>query len=100
MPSSGIRSIAERFNVSTEVSSFITSIFLAGYIAGPMIWAPLSEMIGRRPVFIVSMAGFVLFQLGDALGQNIGTILVTRFLAGVFAACKLPLPLPVPSPAV
>lgn len=55
-----------------------------------MIWAPLSELIGRRPVFIGSLIPYILFQLGDALPHtDLSIILVFRFLSGVFASAPL-----------
>lgn len=79
--------IAKAFNVSTEASTLMTSIFLCGYVGGPILWAPMSELFGRKPVFVGTMFCYVVLQLGDALGKNFGTLLSTRFLAGLFAAC-------------
>lgn len=51
--------------------------------------APLSEVLGRRPVALVAGFGFAMFNLGAALSHNIETMLVCRFLAGCFAAAPL-----------
>lgn len=40
-------------------------------------------------MFIITMAIYTLFQIGDALAQNITTVVVIRFLAGTFAAAPL-----------
>lgn len=66
-----------------------TSLFLCGYILGPILWAPISEIYGRRPVFIGTMLAFALCEIGDAMGKNIETILIFRFLGGTFAASPL-----------
>ncbi|TFY68915.1 hypothetical protein EVJ58_g732 [Rhodofomes roseus] len=50
----------------------------------PLLWAPLSEMYGRRIVFIVSYTAFTLLHLGGALCKNAATLLATRLLAGMF----------------
>jgi DHA1 family multidrug resistance protein-like MFS transporter len=67
----------------------VTSLFLCGYVLGPVIWAPLSELYGRRPIFLVTMFVYMCLQIGDALGKNIETVLIIRFLAGTFAAAPL-----------
>lgn len=50
--------------------------------------APLSEMYGRRIIYILALGLFLLFVLPSALAQNINTILVTRFF-GAFCASSL-----------
>jgi MFS transporter, DHA1 family, multidrug resistance protein len=47
-PSGCIRSIAEDLHVSTEAAALVITLFLLGYVFGPLIWAPLSEFYGRR----------------------------------------------------
>ncbi|KAH9814728.1 major facilitator superfamily domain-containing protein [Melampsora americana] len=88
-PASATEDIVKHFGVSTEVATLVTSLFLCGYIAGPLIWAPLSELIGRRPVFIGTMVSYVILQLGEALNTNLHTILIIRFLSGVTASAPL-----------
>lgn len=88
-PSSATSQVAEQFNSGNEVAELTTALFLAGYVAGPLLWAPLSEMFGRRPIFILTLAVFVLFQIGCALAQNIWTLIICRFFAAVFASSPL-----------
>lgn len=83
----------------------MTTVFLLGYCFGvgpilivmvrltelvqPLVWGPGSELVGRRVTFIVAMITYTLFMLGQALAQNIQTLLVTRFFAGFFACAPL-----------
>lgn len=48
-----------------------------------MAFAPASEIWGRRPVYTVTLAVAVIFTIPGAVAKNIGTLLVTRFIAGV-----------------
>jgi len=88
-PTSASTHIAKEFGVSAEISYLITTLFLIGYVVGPMIWGPGSELLGRRPIFWVAMTCYTLFHLGQALAPNIQTLLVTRFFAGLFAVAPL-----------
>ncbi|KZP13990.1 MFS polyamine transporter [Athelia psychrophila] len=88
-PTSALTYMANDLNISKEVSDLVTSLFLVGYIAGPIIWGPGSELLGRQPVFRISMICSTLFILGQSLAPNIQTLLITRFLAGVFASAPL-----------
>lgn len=45
-PSGAIDGISEDFGVSVEAAGLVTTMFLLGYCAGPLIWAPLSEFYG------------------------------------------------------
>lgn len=56
---------------------------------GPMIFAPLSELYGRRPAIIVATVGFGIFGIGCATAKDYQTLMICRFFAGVFGACPL-----------
>ncbi|KAJ7091308.1 MFS general substrate transporter [Mycena crocata] len=88
-PSSATFAIKQAFNVSSEISYLITSTFLLGYVIGPLFWGPGSEIIGRRPIFVVAMSLYTILHLGQALAPNIETLLITRFLGGFFAVAPL-----------
>ena len=77
------------FGFSQEVAILTISLFVAGYCVGPLIWGPLSEAYGRRPVFIGTFIVYTGFQVGCALSKNTASILVFRFLGGCFAAAPL-----------
>jgi MFS family permease len=55
----------------------------------PLFWGPGSELVGRRPIFVGPMMIYTVFHVGQALAQNIETLLVTRFLSSFFAAAPL-----------
>ncbi|KZT28599.1 MFS general substrate transporter [Neolentinus lepideus HHB14362 ss-1] len=87
--SGGLKSTERVFHVSEEVAVLGISLYVLGFGLGPLVFAPLGEMYGRRHIFIVTMSVYTLFHLGGALGQNIATLLSTRFLAGVFGSSPL-----------
>ena len=64
-------------------------MYLVGYVFGPMFWGPGSELIGRRRVLVVTLSLYTLFHLGQALAQNMETVIITRFFAGFFACAPL-----------
>jgi MFS family permease len=51
-----------------------------------MIWAPLSELYGRRLSILPATFALGLFSIGTATSKNIESLLITRFFAGVFAS--------------
>ncbi|KAA1468798.1 MFS general substrate transporter [Dentipellis sp. KUC8613] len=88
-PSGVIPQMMEQFGMGTEVATLTISLFTAGYCIGPILWGPLSEQFGRRPIFIVTFFVYTGFQVGCALSKNTASILVFRFLGGAFAAAPL-----------
>ncbi|KAF2108691.1 major facilitator superfamily domain-containing protein [Lophiotrema nucula] len=78
-----IEGVSETFHVSEEVSLLTITLFVIGFGVGPMVFAPLSEILGRRPIYAVTLFVAVLFTIPGAVAKNIGTLLVTRALAGI-----------------
>ena len=46
------------------------------------VWAPMSEIFGRRPIILASYLPFAVFTIGSALAKNVPTLLISRFLSG------------------
>lgn len=87
--STATEQIAVVFGVSTEVGLLGLSLYVLGFATGPLMWAPLSELQGRRLPILISMFGFTVFQAGTATGENLQTVLLCRFFGGLFASCPL-----------
>ena len=71
------------FATEAGVISASLSIFLAGFAVAQLIWGPLSDRIGRKPVLL---AGLVLFAVGCGgmlWVQDTHWMLVLRFLQAV-----------------
>ncbi|KAL9108785.1 MAG: hypothetical protein Q9227_006442 [Pyrenula ochraceoflavens] len=81
--------VATAFHVSTEVGTLGLSLYVLGFATGPIVWAPLSELRGRRLPLIIGMFGFTIFSFATATGKDYQTIMLTRFFGGFFAACPL-----------
>ncbi len=77
------------FKVPIIVETLVTSLFLVGYIVGPIVFSPSSEFFGRKPTSVVAFTGYTIFSVATALSPNIAAMLVFRFLTGFFAACPL-----------
>jgi len=80
--STATRSVAAEYHVSTEVGILGISFYVLGFAFGPIIWAPLSELRGRRLPLVLAMFGFSIFQIGVAAGKDLQTILICRFWGG------------------
>lgn len=88
-PSGCIPSIAKDFNISTEAAALTITLFLLGYCAGPLLFAPLSELYGRRWIFYISFTMYIAFNFLCAFAPNFGSLLVGRFLTGTLVSAPL-----------
>lgn len=87
--SAATRALAAEYNVSTEIGILGVSFFVLGFAFGPTLWAPLSELKGRRLPLVLSTFGFTIFSIATASGKDVQTILISRFFSGFFGACPL-----------
>ncbi|KAI1770750.1 MFS general substrate transporter [Hypoxylon cercidicola] len=82
-------SISEEFGVSEEAAGLTITLFLLGYCAGPLIFAPLSEFYGRRWIFYSTFLLYIAFNFLCAFAPNFGSLLVGRFMTGTFVSAPL-----------
>ncbi|CAG9980625.1 unnamed protein product [Clonostachys byssicola] len=87
--SSATAAVAVQYGVSSEVGLLGTSFYVLGFATGPTLWAPLSELKGRRLPLVLAMFGFTIFSIACGTAKDIQTILICRFFSGFFGACPL-----------
>ncbi|KAL1891042.1 Synaptic vesicle transporter SVOP [Sporothrix stenoceras] len=75
--------VEKSFGVSEEVVLLSVSLFVIGFGVGPLVFAPLSEIYGRRIVYATTLLVAVVFIIPCAVSKNIGTLLVCRFIDGI-----------------
>ena len=81
--------IVETFRVGEETATLGTSLFVLGYAFGPILWAPMSELYGRRLPLVVAAFGFSIFAVATATAKDLQTVMLSRFFGGLFGSCPL-----------
>jgi DHA1 family bicyclomycin/chloramphenicol resistance-like MFS transporter len=85
-----LASTAESLGVSPGRAALTLGVFMAGFALGPLLFGPLSDGIGRRPVLLIGSSMFALFGALGAFAQSLNALLVWRFLMGAGAgACQV-----------
>ena len=96
----------KEFNSSQEVATLGLSTFIWGLGVGPLFLSPLSEVslhssprnmqdtdlgqfYGRRNIYVISFALFLIWLVPCAMAQNIQTMLVCRFFNGLAGSAFL-----------
>ncbi|KAJ5348633.1 uncharacterized protein N7506_001886 [Penicillium brevicompactum] len=81
--------IAQYTGVSNELVVLNVTLYLLGFALGPIIWAPLSEIWGRRLSIIPAVFCLALFSIGTGVSPNASSVFVTRFFAGFFGSAPI-----------
>ncbi|EPW9076893.1 purine nucleoside transporter PunC [Escherichia coli] len=81
---------ADLQTLASAVSASL-SLFLAGFAAAQLLWGPLSDRYGRKPVLFIGLTIFALGSLGMLWVENAATLLILRFVqaVGVCAAAVI-----------
>ncbi|KYK59039.1 benomyl/methotrexate resistance protein [Drechmeria coniospora] len=88
-PSGCLPSIAGEFGISVEAAGLTISLFLLGYCAGPLVFAPLSELYGRRWIFYITFTLYIAFNFLCAFAPTFASLLVGRFITGTLVSAPL-----------
>ena len=87
--SAGTRQVAEEFHVGDQVAVLGTTLFLFGFGTGPLLWAPLSEVFGRKMAVLTPMFVAMCFSFGSATAKDFQTLMLTRFFGAFFASAPV-----------
>ena len=80
--------LVAKWNVSHVVFLLGISVFTYGFGLAPMVLAPLSEINGRRPIFVATGILFAGMQVACALTPTFAGMLISRLLLGI-GGCEL-----------
>ena len=82
--------ITATFHSTNEtLETFVTSVYLFGYVFGPLVLARLSELYGRAIVYNVSNFGFLIWSIACALANDLSALIVFRLLAGLAGSAAM-----------
>jgi len=78
--------IARDFHATTTVTNLSVALYMLAMSFFPLWWSSFSETLGRRTIYILSFAMFVLFGVLAAVANSIGMLVAMRLLSGGAAA--------------
>jgi MFS family permease len=78
-------------NKSTELQGFVVSVYIIGFIFGPLVVAPLSELYGRLIILHVTNVLFLIFTIACAVSSDLPMFIVFRLFMGLCACTPLTL---------
>lgn len=78
--------IAEDLGGTVQKISYLTSLQIAILGGAPLFWRPLSNRFGRRPIFLISLLGSLLFNVGCAKAKTYTSMAICRAFCAFFIA--------------
>ncbi|GLB35291.1 putative major facilitator superfamily protein [Lyophyllum shimeji] len=85
----GIQGTMRDLHIAEDVAILGISLYVLGFALGPLVFAPMGELFGRRIVFLVTLSAYALFQIAGGLAHNLPTLLSCRLLTGIFGSSPL-----------
>jgi len=64
----------------------IITFFLIGLALGQLIWGPLSDALGRKPILYAGVAVYIGAAIGAAFAPSLSALFLLRLLGGIGAA--------------
>ncbi|MET0745055.1 MAG: multidrug effflux MFS transporter [Microvirga sp.] len=84
----GVPLIAASFTVPPGSVGLTLSAFMVGFAASPLVYGPVSDRFGRKPVILVATALYAIAGLGCALSPHFEALVAWRFLQGCGAGAS------------
>ncbi|KAK3496071.1 major facilitator superfamily domain-containing protein [Neurospora crassa] len=79
--------LMKEYHVTNQpVATLGLTTYLFGLAIGCLALAPLSELYGRRPIYLISLGVFALLILPCAMPSSLAEIIVVRFFGALFGA--------------
>ena len=78
--------IARDLGVPVSQAQLTISVFLAGFALGQLLYGPLADSVGRKPVMLGGLGLFTLASIGCAVANSIETLMAFRLLQAIGGA--------------
>lgn len=74
--------VAETLHTNQTLANLTLSLFLVFFALGILIWGPVSEKYGRKPILLTGLVLYTLGSAGCALSTNSAMLICSRVIQG------------------
>ncbi|MDF0542302.1 multidrug effflux MFS transporter [Sphingobium sp. H39-3-25] len=71
---------------TANARQWIVTAYIFGFAVGQLVYGPLADRFGRKPVLLATLAGFVLASVFAASAQTFAALIGARILQGAMSA--------------
>ena len=75
--------MGEQLHIGAGAVGASLSIFLAGFAVGQLLWGPLSDRLGRKPILLAGLSLFVVGCAGMFWVETAPQLLALRFMQAI-----------------
>ncbi|TQN68055.1 Dityrosine transporter 1 [Colletotrichum shisoi] len=86
---SALPEVAAAFNTSGTVINFTNALFLLMMGVGVLFWGPLSQVYGRKWIFVTSSVLFCVFSFATGVSPNLPAFFIFRSITAFAGTCFL-----------
>lgn len=79
-------SMVDNLDTSRALINLTLSLFFVAFAFGLLLWGPLSEKYGRKPILYTGLTIYILASVGCALSVNIHQLIVARIFQAIGGA--------------
>ncbi|HEU4353017.1 MAG TPA: multidrug effflux MFS transporter [Burkholderiales bacterium] len=79
----GLPVLAQALAVEVGAAQFALTTYFAGLAVGMLLWGPLSDRYGRRPVLYIGLATMLGASIAAALVDSVGAVAAARLVQGL-----------------
>ncbi|KAI1880570.1 hypothetical protein JX265_000810 [Neoarthrinium moseri] len=76
--------IVKDLHIEVQQASYLTSLVIAILGVAPLLWRPLSNIYGRRPIFLISLICSLIGNVGCAKSTSYSTMCLCRAITAFF----------------
>jgi DHA1 family bicyclomycin/chloramphenicol resistance-like MFS transporter len=80
-----LKGVSAALDIPASLAGLTLTLFMVGFCATPVLYGPLSDRYGRKPVLIAGLCLFLLGGTGAALAPSIHVLLAARLVQGAGA---------------
>ena len=86
----GLAQMQSEFHIASEpVVTLGVTTYLIGLAVGSVVLAPISEIYGRKPVYMISMFIFMVLLIPCGLATSLVEVLVVRFFGAIAGSAMI-----------
>jgi len=80
--------LPELLATTPQIVQLTMSLNLAAYAVCQLFYGPLADRVGRRPLLLFGLVGFLLSSLACAVAPNVEFLIAARIAQGAFASAE------------
>lgn len=88
-----INQVGQALQSTSSSAAQTISLFILGFVLGPLLFGPLSDRIGRLPILFGGLAVFTIAGLICAFSPTMPMLLISRLIQGAAAGAAAAMPI-------